>query len=188
MLGRWLSLCLAFTWFLGIWTRVLHVCTVSTLLKASAQFPAFDLCTCVCSSLDLEAGGGYNALIKAVCGGLTPSLQPLAEVPFFGSVVLAEVTGILPLSLLTVWCCGVLLALGDCLPKDLWHLWLLLSWVLCTVELHMEVVFFRVVLKGWGKLQIRRSLLPAILMYYAVFPASEGKPVITARNPSFRFK
>lgn len=91
---------------------------MSTLLKASAQFLAFDLCTCVCS-LDLEAGGGCNALIKTVCGGLTPSLQPPAEVPFFGSVVLAEVTGILPLSPLTVLCCGVLLALGDCLPKDL---------------------------------------------------------------------
>lgn len=47
------------------------------------------------------------------------SLQPPAEVPFFGSVVLAEVTGILPLSPLTVLCCGVLLALEDCLPKDL---------------------------------------------------------------------
>lgn len=92
---------------------------MSTLLKALAQFPAFDLCTCVFSSLDSEAGGGCNALIKAVCGGLTPSLQPPDEVPFFGSVLLAEVTGILPLSPLTVLCCGVLLALGDCLPKDL---------------------------------------------------------------------
>lgn len=69
--------------------------------------------------LDLEAGGGCNALIKAVCGGLTPSLQPPLQVPFFGSVVLGKVTGILPLSPLTVLCCGVLLALGDCLPKDL---------------------------------------------------------------------